>query len=263
MKDKVLAIRPLLNVHLIICFCIGWMVTNGWAYFMLAAGVWVHNAALTAIASGYLALLWLPFTPEKIITFMIAALLMKKLFPQDLYRANKLFEKLVEKKEAHSGRHYNKNANHITLVRRKAAMKKTFKTLCILTSVLMMMTSCGIGELIDGNFTEKIQSQETNYDSEELPADKNGVFSRILNRFGENIDESNDATEEASRDSKETEENKNGFLFLILNVFGNNPDSQTEEEIKSITIRTYSPQKTFYVGDDLVLNGLELEILCG
>jgi len=38
---------------------------------------------MLAVGSGYLALIWLPLTPEKLITLAIAILLLRRLFPND------------------------------------------------------------------------------------------------------------------------------------------------------------------------------------
>ena len=38
---------------------------------------------MTAVGASYLAFLWLPITPEKIITIAIAVFLLKRLFPRD------------------------------------------------------------------------------------------------------------------------------------------------------------------------------------
>ncbi len=73
----------LFNPHLLICFGIAWMITNGWSYVLLGLGTLFSSTALISIASGYLAMLWLPFTPEKIITVIIALWLLKLLFPSD------------------------------------------------------------------------------------------------------------------------------------------------------------------------------------
>lgn len=38
---------------------------------------------MTAVASAYIAFLWLPVSPEKIVTFAIALVLLRLLFPND------------------------------------------------------------------------------------------------------------------------------------------------------------------------------------
>ena len=73
----------LANPRLLLCFGIGWMITNGWSYVLLGIGTFCEINWMIAVSSAYLALLWIPFTPEKIITFAIAIALLRLLFPKD------------------------------------------------------------------------------------------------------------------------------------------------------------------------------------
>ncbi len=111
MKDKIKAfLWFLLNPRFIICFLIAWMITNGWSYILLAIGTLLSIPVFTAIAGAYLAFLWLPISPEKIVTFAISIFLLKKLFPNDqktlavierLYRkAKDVFKKDLSKLKA-------------------------------------------------------------------------------------------------------------------------------------------------------------------
>ena len=76
-------IRFILNPRLILCFGIAWILTNGWSYALLAMGTYFHIEWMAAIAGAYLTFLWLPFTPEKIVTAVIAIVLLRFLFPKD------------------------------------------------------------------------------------------------------------------------------------------------------------------------------------
>ena len=76
------ALKFILNPRLLLCFGIAWMITNGWSYLMLAVGTWLGVPWMIAVASAYLAILWLP-SPEKILTCAIAILLLRLLFPRD------------------------------------------------------------------------------------------------------------------------------------------------------------------------------------
>lgn len=71
------------NPRLLFCFGIGWMITNGWAYILLGLGTWLENQWLLGISGAYLAFLWFPFSPEKIVTVAIAIFLLRWLFPGD------------------------------------------------------------------------------------------------------------------------------------------------------------------------------------
>lgn len=71
------------NPRLILCLLIGWIITNGWSYIFLIIGTIFKIGWMMAVASGYLAFLWLPVSPEKLVTIAIAIFLLKKLFPKD------------------------------------------------------------------------------------------------------------------------------------------------------------------------------------
>ncbi len=84
MKQKLKKLAQfLLNPRLILCFVIAWMITNGWSYILFALGILLDIGWMTAVAGAYLAYLWLPVSPEKIFTFIIAIGLLRLLFPND------------------------------------------------------------------------------------------------------------------------------------------------------------------------------------
>jgi len=76
-------IALILNPHYLLCYGIAWLITNGWAYVFTVAGSMFDISWMLAVGSGYLALIWLPLTPEKLITLAIAILLLRRLFPND------------------------------------------------------------------------------------------------------------------------------------------------------------------------------------
>lgn len=104
-KLKIILIKLaqfLFNPRFLLCFGIGWMITNGWSYLLLGLGTFLENSWMIGIASAYLAFLWLPISPEKIITVAIAIFLMKRLFPKDektLGLLRELHEKYLSKKK--------------------------------------------------------------------------------------------------------------------------------------------------------------------
>ncbi len=73
--------KLILNWRFLVCFGLGWMITNGWSYILLGAGVFWEVEWMVWLAGGYLAIIWFPFSPEKIITLAIAAYLAHRLFP--------------------------------------------------------------------------------------------------------------------------------------------------------------------------------------
>lgn len=84
MKEKLKKIILFVaNPRLILCFGMGWMITNGWSYVLFGLGTFLDIPWMIAVSGAYLAFLWLPFTPEKLITLAIAIILLKWLFPKD------------------------------------------------------------------------------------------------------------------------------------------------------------------------------------
>lgn len=88
MKEKVKNVLKktvlfIANPRLLLCFGLGWMITNGWSYILMALGTWFQIGWMMAVAGAYLAFLWLPISPEKIVTVAIAMWLLKVLFPND------------------------------------------------------------------------------------------------------------------------------------------------------------------------------------
>ena len=77
------AFQFILNPRLIFCFGIAWMITNGWSYLMLGLGTYLEIGWMIAVAGAYLTFLWLPISPEKLVTVAIAIFLLRKLFPKD------------------------------------------------------------------------------------------------------------------------------------------------------------------------------------
>ena len=71
------------NPRLIVCFLLAWLITNGWSYIMFAFGTLFEISWMAAIAGTYIAFLWLPISPEKIVTVAIAIALLRIIFPRD------------------------------------------------------------------------------------------------------------------------------------------------------------------------------------
>ena len=72
-----------LNPRLLLCFFIAWMITNGWCYIFTALGAWCNISWMLIVGTAYMGFLWVPCTPEKIVTVFIALFLMKVIFPKD------------------------------------------------------------------------------------------------------------------------------------------------------------------------------------
>ncbi len=99
---------------MLLCVTIAWLITNGWSYIMLGVGTYFDIGWMIAVSSAYLAFLWLPISPEKIVTVTIAVALLKLLFPKDektlavlteLYQKTK---KLITEKRKRKGKQSDK-----------------------------------------------------------------------------------------------------------------------------------------------------------
>lgn len=102
-KEKIKKIIQFIaNPKLLICVGIAWIITNGWSYILLGIGTILKIEWMIAVASGYLAFLWLPISPEKLVTVALAMVLLRFLFPGDtktLGVLKDLYSKLEIKKK--------------------------------------------------------------------------------------------------------------------------------------------------------------------
>lgn len=73
----------LANPRFLLCFGLAWLITNGWCYILFGIGTCFEIGWMTAVAGAYLAFLWLPISPEKIVTVALAMGLLRLLFPND------------------------------------------------------------------------------------------------------------------------------------------------------------------------------------
>ena len=73
----------ILNPRLLLCLGVAWMITNGWSYVAAALGTWLNIPWLLGAGAAWLAILWIPITPEKILTVAIAIALLRWWFPRD------------------------------------------------------------------------------------------------------------------------------------------------------------------------------------
>lgn len=76
-------IEFILNPRFLFCFSLAWMITNGWCYIFIGVGTYYDIEWMFYVGTTYLAFLWLPITPEKIITIPLAIAFLKWFFPKD------------------------------------------------------------------------------------------------------------------------------------------------------------------------------------
>ena len=82
-------ISPFLNWRILIIYVPIWFIMSGWTYLFIYLGTRHHIGWMLAAGTFWATVLWLPFTPEKLITI-----------PLTLYLYVKLFGKGNEKLEA-------------------------------------------------------------------------------------------------------------------------------------------------------------------
>ena len=73
----------LFNPRLMVCVGIAWLITNGWSYIVFAMGTYFGIGWMIGLGGAYLTFLWLPISPEKLLTAAIAIFLLRWLFPND------------------------------------------------------------------------------------------------------------------------------------------------------------------------------------
>ena len=82
-KTVVKITQFLFNPRFLFCFGIAWLITNGWSYILFGIGTYFQIGWMLAASTAYLAFLWIPFSPEKIVTVGIAMGLLRVFFPND------------------------------------------------------------------------------------------------------------------------------------------------------------------------------------
>ncbi|MBQ7133319.1 MAG: hypothetical protein IJO20_02380 [Ruminococcus sp.] len=90
-----------LNPRLLLCLFLAWMITNGWSYVFTVLGTFLNIPWMVVTGTAYMSLLWVPFTPEKILTVIIAIFLMRLIFPKDEKTIGVLHEELHKLKCAY------------------------------------------------------------------------------------------------------------------------------------------------------------------
>ena len=88
--------RFLLNPRLLLCLGIAWMITNGWSYIFFVLGMTMKIQWMRVVGAAYMSFLWLPFTPEKLVTVLLAIGLMRLLYPRDRRTLGVLRRKLKQ-----------------------------------------------------------------------------------------------------------------------------------------------------------------------
>ena len=94
----------ILNPRFLLCFGLAWMITNGWCYIFIGVGSYYDIEWMFYVGTTYLAFLWLPITPEKIITIPLAIAFLKMFFPKDQQTLAVLEQMYQKAKDALKGK---------------------------------------------------------------------------------------------------------------------------------------------------------------
>lgn len=73
-------LRPFLSLKFLLCFFLAWQVTNGWSYAFIIIGLTCDIPWMFNVGTGWQAFLWMPFTPEKLVTIPLAMWFNKLIF---------------------------------------------------------------------------------------------------------------------------------------------------------------------------------------
>lgn len=63
-----------------VSFILAWMITNGWSYVFVLLGTILNITWMKVVGGSYLAFLWFPGTPEKLITIPLSIKIKNILF---------------------------------------------------------------------------------------------------------------------------------------------------------------------------------------
>ena len=87
-------ISPFLNWRILIIYVPIWFIMSGWTYLFIFLGTRHHVGWMLAAGTCWATVLWLPFTPEKLITVPLTLYLYVRLFGHK--ESEKLERMLVE-----------------------------------------------------------------------------------------------------------------------------------------------------------------------
>ncbi len=113
-----------INPRFLMCFLLGWLITNGWSYIFATVGAYFGINWMTIVGTAYMSMLWAPLTPEKIITLILAIFFLKLLFPNDQKTLKVLQDELQKAKDSLKKQKEKRKA------KRKARLEKKNKNRC-------------------------------------------------------------------------------------------------------------------------------------
>lgn len=117
-------IQFILNPRFLFCFGLAWMITNGWCYIFIGVGTFYDIEWMFYVGTTYLAFLWLPITPEKIITIPLAIAFLKLFFPKDEKTLAVLVQMHQKAKDALMGKKKKEKKNAETVAQDQTEQSK-------------------------------------------------------------------------------------------------------------------------------------------
>lgn len=133
-------ISPFIDLKLLLIYTPIWFLMSGWTYLFIFLGMKYRINWMLIAGSTWAGILWLPFTPEKIITIPLTLFLYTKIFgnkdKKTIFKLERMHEqakedlKLIKQK--------------INIIKNKNARKSPYTKLLIII-LLLLICSCFIG----------------------------------------------------------------------------------------------------------------------
>lgn len=133
-------ISPFIDLKLLLIYTPIWFLMSGWTYLFMFLGMKYRINWMLIVGSTWAGILWLPFTPEKIITIPLTLFLYTKIFgnkdKKTIFKLERMHEqakedlKLIKQK--------------INIIKNKNARKSPYTKLLIII-LLLLICSCFIG----------------------------------------------------------------------------------------------------------------------
>lgn len=133
-------ISPFIDLKLLLIYTPIWFLMSGWTYLFIFLGMKYRINWMLIAGSTWTGILWLPFTPEKIITIPLTLFLYTKIFgnkdKKTIFKLERMHEqakedlKLIKQK--------------INIIKNKNARKSPYTKLLIII-LLLLICSCFIG----------------------------------------------------------------------------------------------------------------------
>lgn len=133
-------ISPFLDIKLLLVYTPIWFLMSGWTYLFIFLGMKYNMQWMLIAGSTWAGILWLPCTPEKIITIPLTLYLYTKIFGN---KNKKTIEKL-ERMHEQAKEDLQLIKHKIRTIRNRTARKSPYTKLLIII-LLLLISWCIIG----------------------------------------------------------------------------------------------------------------------